>query len=144
MTEKENDSKEVAAVEAVVNRIWECFLNQDPEGMEACLHPDCTIWDVFEPDLVRNSAEKRKYVDGDFEQSAKRGKLTHSMFNYVTDVWGDAAIVRFNTKFNYEPPNPASGEGRTTCVLRRFPDAGWLVIHVHEGRLPTGIPPLDD
>jgi hypothetical protein len=34
------------------------------------------------------------YVD--FEQSVARGKLTHRMSDFVTSVWGDTAICRFN------------------------------------------------
>ncbi len=139
----DNDPKEVAAAETVVKRIWDCFLERDREGLEACLHPDCTIWDIFTAKLVRDRESKRAFIDADFEQSMMRGELTHSLFDFVTDVWGDAAIVRFNSSYNYEPPNPASGRGRTTCVLRKFPGQGWLVAHVHEGALPTGIPPLE-
>ena len=49
-----------------------------------------------------------------------------------------------NTSYTYEPPNAISGRGRTTCVLRKFPDKGWLVVHVHEGALPQGIPPIGE
>ena len=140
----DNDPTEIAAAEAVVKRIWECFLSRDREGMEACLHPDCTIWDVFTSKLVRDPESKRAYIEADFKQSMKRGKLTHALLDFVTDVWGDAAIVRFNSNYNYDPPSPASGRNRTTCVPRKISGAGWLVIHVHEGALPTGIPPLED
>lgn len=136
-----SDATEVAAVETHVKAVWDRFLAQDPAGMLELMHPDCTVWDVFQPDLVTRR-DMEAYVDRDFKQSAARGKLTHDMFNFVTSVWGDAAIVRFNTHFAYEPPNPISGKGRTTCVLRKFPSQGWLIVHVHEGTLPSGIPPI--
>lgn len=136
-----DQAAEVAAVESQVKKVWERFLAQDPRGMLELMHPDCTVWDVFQPDLVTRR-DMEAYVDRDFKQSAARGKLTLTMFNYVTAVWGDAAICRFNTTHSYAPPNPHTGKGRTTCVLRRFPDKGWLLVHVHEGALPEGIPPL--
>ena len=133
---------DITAVETHVKRVWECFLAQDPRGMLALLHPDCTVWDVFQPHLVTRR-DMEAYVELDFTQSAARGKLTHRMSDFVTTVWGDTAICRFNSYHRYAPPNPHEGHGRTTCVLRRFADEGWLVVHVHEGALPSGIPPVD-
>lgn len=137
----DNDPADVVAVEALVHRVWERFLDQDPEGMLACLHPDCTVWDIFQPQLVRAST-MRDYVAADYEQSAARGKLAHTWSDFTTNVWGDAAIVRFFTDFEYQPPNPLTGKGRISVILRRFPDKGWLVVHVHEGTLPEGIPEI--
>jgi ketosteroid isomerase-like protein len=122
--------------------VWDRFLAHDKGGMLALLDESCTIWDVFEPALVAKGT-LRAYVDADYDQKAKRGALTFRQSNFVTDVWGDMAVVRFNTFAAYAPPNPHTGEGRTTVVLRRFPN-GWRVVHVHEGRLPTGAPPIDE
>jgi len=138
---RSGESPEVAVVEARVRRIWERFAAQDPQGMLALIHPDATIWDVFQPDLVTRH-DMEGYVQRDYAQSAARGKLTYSMENMVTSVWGDAAICRFYLQFDYEPPNPTAGRSRNTCVLRRFPRDGWLVVHVHEGQVPAGIPPI--
>ena len=133
-------SQDIAAVEAVVRAVWARFLAHDKDGMLALLDERCTVWDVFEPDLV-TKATMRAYVDGDYDQKAKRGALTFRQSNFVTDVWGDMALVRFNSFAEYAPPNPHKGEGRTTVVLRRFAE-GWRLVHVHEGRLPTGVPPI--
>ena len=27
-------------------------------------------------------------------------------------------------------------------VLRKFPDKRWLLVHVHEGAMPLGVPPI--
>jgi ketosteroid isomerase-like protein len=139
----DNDPKEVAAVEELVHRVWERFLAQDPEGMLALLHPDCTVWDIFQPQLVR-AKTMRDYVAADYEQSAARGKLTQTWGEFTTDVWDDTANVRFYAQFSYEPPNALALEGRISVILRRFPDRGWLVVHVHEGVLPTGIPEITE
>ena len=136
------ESAEVAAVESRVRAVWDRFVAQDPKGMLALLHPECTVWDVFQPNLV-TKADIEAYVARDFEQSSARGKLHHRMDNFRTTVWGDFAICRFNAWHRYEPPNPHEGHGRTTCVLRKFPDRGWLLVHVHEGARPTGIPSTD-
>ncbi|MDA0367196.1 MAG: nuclear transport factor 2 family protein [Proteobacteria bacterium] len=133
-------SQDIAAVEAVVRAVWARFLAHDKDGMLALLDERCTVWDVFEPDLV-TKATMRAYVDGDYDQKAKRGALTFRQSNFVTDVWSDMALVRFNSFAEYAPPNPHKGEGRTTVVLRRIAE-GWRLVHVHEGRLPIGVPPI--
>jgi len=138
-----NTAEDIKQVEAHVRSVWDCFSNQDPQGMLALLHTDCTVWDVFQPDLV-TKREMEAYVTEDFSQSAARGKLTREMNNFVISVWDDTAVCRFTSSYSYAPPNPASGRGRTTCVLRRFPDLGWLVMHVHEGHRPDGIPPISE
>jgi ketosteroid isomerase-like protein len=132
-----------AACEAVVKRIWDRFLARDPQGMLACLHADCTIWDVFQPQLVTRR-DLEAYVDSDYGQSMARGPLSHVLDDFVTDVWDDAAVVRFLNRFEYKPPNALRGHIRITCVLRRFPRGGWLVVHVHEGDVPAGIPPITE
>ena len=139
----DNEPADIAAAEAVVRRAWDRFVAQDPQGMLACLHPDCTVWDVFQPQLVR-AATMLDYVAADYEQSAARGKLTRTWGEFVTDVWDDVAIVRFYAQFSYAPPNALEGKGRTTVVLRRFPDRGWLMVHVHEGSLPAGVPEITE
>ncbi len=138
-----SDQTEVAEVEHVVRQVWEHFLAQAPDKMLSLMHADCTVWDVFQPDLV-TKADMEKYVAVDYEQSAARGKLTFEQSNFLTTVWGDAAICRFNSYHKYEPPGAHEGYGRTTCVLRKFPDQGWLLVHVHEGELPEDIPPLEE
>ncbi len=131
-----------AVCETVVKRIWDRFHARDPQGMLACMHPACTVWDIFQPQLVtRRHIEA--YVASDYDQSMARGTLTHTLDHFVTDVWGDTAIVRFLLSFEYKPPNALSGSARITCVLRRFPAEGWLVVHMHEGHIPSGIPPID-
>jgi ketosteroid isomerase-like protein len=138
-----SNAADIAEIETLVKQIWDHFVAQEPAKMLALLHPQCTVWDVFQPDLVTRR-DMEDYVEDDFSQSAARGTLTHRMSDFVTTVWGDAAICRFKAYHKYDPPNPHEGYGRTTCVLRRFPDEGWMVVHVHEGAIPSGIPPLSD
>ena len=131
----------IAEVRAVVEAVWRHFAAQDPESMLALLHDSCTIWDIFQPDLV-TKATLADYVEKDFSQSAARGALTYRQHDFRIDVWDDTALVRFYLTFEYQPPNPTAGTGRITVVLRRFPQ-GWRFVHVHEGHVPAGIPPVE-
>jgi ketosteroid isomerase-like protein len=139
----DNQAEDVAAAEEVIRGVYEAFKARDPARMLSHLHPDVTIWDTFQPHLIRGAAQKKAFVDSDFAQSIARGPLTHRITSMVTSVWGDTAIVRFTTEFSYDPPNPISGRGRNTSVLRRI-DGRWLQVHHHEGRMPTGIPPITE
>jgi len=124
-----------------VKAVWERFLDRDPQGMLALLDEHCTVWDTFQPQLVAKQTIA-DYVARDFAQSAARGTLSHTMEDFVVDIWGDTALVRFTTRFSYAPPNAISRRGRTTVVLRRTDDA-WRLVHVHEGERPSGVPPVD-
>ena len=77
------------------------------------LHDSCTIWDIFQPDLVKKSS-MTDYVAADFDQSAARGQLTYEMTDYVIDIWGDVALARFYLTYDYQAPNPTAGKGRIT------------------------------
>lgn len=68
-----------------------------------------------------------------------RGPLSFSVAEPVVDVWGDVAVARYVVDFIYQPPCAASGQVRITDVLRRTP-SGWLIVHHHEGLVPTGPP----
>jgi ketosteroid isomerase-like protein len=135
-----SDPKEEKAVQAVLEQVWAHFAAQNPSAMLDLLHETCTIWDIFQPQLVKKSS-MTEYVAADFDQSAARGTLTYEMTDFVIDVWGDVALARFYLTYDYEAPNPTAGKGRITVVLRRFPE-GWRCVHVHEGQIPGGIPPV--
>ena len=130
---------EIKAVEKVVKNVWNKFSQQDPNGMLELLDEECTVWDIFQPDLV-NKKSMKAYIDIDFRQSAQRGLLTYQMNDMYTTVWENSAICRFLMDFEYQAPNATKGVGRITVVLRKFPTKGWKLVHVHEGMLPSGIP----
>ena len=132
---------DIADVRSVLEAVWRHFAEQDPEAMLDLLHDSCTIWDIFQPALVTRSS-LADYVRKDFDQSAARGRLSYAMSDFTIDVWDDTALARFYLTYDYQPPNPAAGTGRITVVLRRFP-AGWRLVHVHEGQVPAGIPPVE-
>ncbi|MSO65680.1 MAG: nuclear transport factor 2 family protein [Alphaproteobacteria bacterium] len=128
------------AVRATVEEVWDRFLRRDPQGMLRLIRPECTIWDVFQPDLV-SRATLEQYVAKDFAQSQARGRLTHTLSDFVIDIWGDTALTRFYIDYEYQSPNAHRGRLRVSVVLRRFAE-GWRFVHVHEGAIPTGVPPI--
>ena len=117
------------------------FAEHDPEGVEAALHENCTVWDLFVPDLIVGREARRKFHADDQAQAQARGPLTMDIDAPVIDVWGDTAIARYFLRFDYRPPNAVSGVVRITSVLRRERGA-WLIVHHHEGLLPGGVPPV--
>jgi ketosteroid isomerase-like protein len=129
-------------VQAVIVDMFRAFVEHRPADIERALHPDCTIWDVFVPDLIQGRANRDRYHAADQAQSQARGTLTLNTDGYVISVWGDTALARYYVRFHYEAPNAVAGVVRITTVMRR--EAGhWLIVHHQEGMLPTGVPPID-
>lgn len=111
--------------------------------MEAQLCGDCTIWDVFEPGLIKGLEERAAFHTRDKAQSTARGPLTLDIRKLYHRELGDAAYVCYELDFRYEPPGAAAGTVRITDVLIR--ESGrWRIQHHHEGLVPNGIPPIED
>ncbi len=136
-----NASAERQAVEAAIRDMFRRFAEHDPEGVEAALHDDCTVWDLFVPQLIVGREERRRFHADDQAQAQARGPLSMHIDAPVIDVWGDTALARYLLRFHYEPPNAVEGVVRITSVLRKQ-DGAWLVVHHHEGLLPAGVPPV--
>ena len=130
------------AVESAIAAMFRKFAEHDPDGVEAALHEDCTVWDLFVPQLVRGREDRARFHAEDQAQSQARGPLSYSIAPEATDVWGDTAVARYVLRFSYRPPNAVEGVVRITSVLRRQPDGRWLIVHHHEGLLPGGVPPV--
>ncbi len=131
-------------VGAIIQGIFDAFQNHDPAGIEAGMHPDATVWDVFVPRLFRGAAERAEFHAADQAQMQSRGPLTLSIDTPVVDGWGqDTAIAKYTLSFAYEPPNATSGTVRITDVLRKI-GGRWLVVHHHEGMVPEGVPPTNE
>jgi len=137
----------VASVEKeiadIIKGVFQAFENHSPDGIETHMHPDVTVWDVFTPQLIRGKAERDKFHQDDQAQMQARGPLTLKIEEPVVDAWGDAAIARYYLEFDYQPPNAAQGRVRITNVFRKVDDR-WLIVHHHEGLVPTGIPPITE
>lgn len=132
-----------AEVAAVIKDIFESFEEHRPDGIEAHMNPDVTVWDVFTPQLIQGTAERQKFHADDQAQMQARGALTLTIEDPIVDAWNDTAIARYYLEYDYQPPNPAHGRVRITSVFRKV-DGRWLIVHHHEGLVPTGIPPITE
>ncbi len=131
------------AIVRMIRDTFDGFAEGNAKAMQKMDHPDSTIWDVFQPDLVVGQDGRADFRKHDIEQSKKRGKLTLNVDEPVVDVWENTALARYYLRFSYTPPNPTSGHVRITAVFRRV-DGRWLRMHHHEGIVPTGVPPITE
>lgn len=132
---------DVRAIEQTIRDMFRRFAEHDPAGVEAALHPDCTVWDVFTPELIMGVENRRRFHEADQAQALARGPLSMQIDEPVVDVWGDTGLARYTLSFRYLPPNAVEGRVRITSVLRRSGDR-WLIVHHHEGLVPAGVPPV--
>lgn len=131
-------------IEGVIRGIFDAFENHDPAGIEAGMHADATVWDVFVPRLFRGTVERAEFHTADQEQMQARGPLSLTMDTPIVDAWGeDTVIAKYTLSFTYQPPNAIGGTVRITDVLRKI-DGKWLIVHHHEGMVPAGVPPTDE
>ena len=141
MPSEESDKQAVARL---VHRIYNSYQQFDPDLLNQCDTPECTLWDLFEPDLVQGgSAARAEFRKKDMSDSKKRGPLTINIEEPVVDVWGDFSVARYYLNYAFEPPGALAGRVRITTVARRI-DGEWRRVHHHEGAVPTGRPPLSD
>lgn len=127
----------------IIKGVFRAFEDHNPDGIETYMHPDVTVWDVFTPQLIMGQKERDKFHQDDQAQMQARGPLTLRIDEPVVDAWGDAAIARYYLEYDYQPPNATSGRVRITDVFRKV-DGKWLIVHHHEGLVPTGIPPITE
>lgn len=138
MPSTDQDKRDVVAL---VHRIFDSYMKFDPELLEQCDAPECTIWDLFEPDLVRGGpAARAEFRKKDMTESQQRGPLTIDIEEPVVDVWGDFAVARYYLDFEFQPPGELKGRVRITTVARRI-DGQWRRVHHQEGAVPAGRPP---
>lgn len=137
------DADVQAEITAIIKGIFSAFEEHDPDGIEGHMHPDSTVWDVFTPQLIRGTAEREKFHAEDQEQMQARGPLTLTVGDPEVSSWGDTALAMYYLNYSYEPPNPAEGQVRITDVFRKI-DNKWMIVHHHEGAVPTGIPPITE
>lgn len=126
-------------ITAIIKGIFTAFEGHDPDGIEDLFDPEATVWDVFTPQLIRGKEERDKFHADDQKQMRARGPLTLSIDEPVVDAWADTAIARYHLRYKYEPPNAMEGKVRITDVFRNV-NGKWMIVHHHEGAMPTGIP----
>jgi ketosteroid isomerase-like protein len=128
-------------IAAIIRGIFDAFANHQSGVIEAAMHPDATVWDVFTPHLIRGAKERERFHADDQKQMQARGPLSWSLEPPEVTQWGDTAIACYYLTFAYQPPNATAGRVRITDVFRRF-DGAWRVVHHHEGMVPAGVPPI--
>ena len=125
----------------IIKGIFDAFERHDTGHTETVMTEETTIWDVFQPQLIKGPTERNRFREVDQAQMQARGKLTLTIDEPVVDVWSDAAIARYYLTYEYQPPNAIKGHVRITDVFRKT-DGKWKIVHHHEGHVPTGIPAI--
>jgi hypothetical protein len=118
-----NDARE--EIWAALNEIYAGFLAGDRARIDRHIDPAATIWDSFEPGLIRGKRE----LDGLRDRrppGAPPSAIEAS--DPVIDVWGDIALVRHRLTV---VEDGQTTRVRNTSVWRRSNDR-WLVVHNHE------------
>ena len=139
----ELSAEDKKAVASLVRRIYDSYLQFDPALLEQCDTDDCTIWDLFEPQLVRGGPRARaEFRNKDMTDSKRRGELTIDIEEPIVDGWDDVAFARYYLAYEFKPPGALQGQVRVTTIARRI-DGEWRRVHHHEGVVPTGRPGMD-
>jgi uncharacterized protein (TIGR02246 family) len=127
------------AIASLIRGIYEAFAGGNIGAIESALADDCTVWDVFTPQLIKGREQRERFHEADQRQKSSRGALTWRLDEPLIDVWGDTAIARYVLEFAYAPPRVVEGTIRITDVLRKR-DGRWRIVHHHEGTMPSGVP----
>lgn len=126
----------------IIRGIFESFSQRDETALEGPLDANCTVWDVFEPDLIVGEEQRVAFHARDRSQSEARGPLSWSVEPLQLDILDNIAIARYYLHFEYQPPYATEGRVRITDIFKRK-GPGWTIIHHHEGITPAGPPGFD-
>jgi len=118
-----------ADVWARVCAIYDGFLAADPEGVDALLHRDVTIWDAAEFPLALGLGQLRDIRRRRVGDTGAPAVVALDARDPVIDVWGDTALVRHI--LIVELSDGTRQTVRNTSVWRRA-DGAWLAVHNHE------------
>jgi len=124
----------------IIRGLFESFAARDDDRPD--IDANCTVWDVFEPDLIVGEEQRAAFHERDRKQSVARGPLSWRVEPLQLDVIGDIAIARYYLHFEYQPPYATEGRVRITDILKRQ-GTDWTIIHHHEGITPNGPPGFD-
>ena len=119
---------------AATRDIYAGFLAGDRARIDSHLHPDATMWDTDEPELIRGAAEltalRERRPAGD-DPAAGTAVVALDAVDPVIDVWGDVALARHWVTVRFAGDATPPQDVRVTTVWRRV--AGrWLAVHNHE------------
>ncbi|GGO61931.1 YybH family protein [Nonomuraea cavernae] len=129
------ERQELDRLRQLITTLFENFGNGDIDAMETLLADDCTLWDLFVPDLVVGRQQRLDFHETDRAQSKARGEFAWNINFVREEMWGDVALLCYYFDFTYGEPNAMSASVRITDLLRRR-DGEWKIVHHHEGRTP--------
>ncbi len=115
--------------------IYAGFLAGDRAGVDSHLHPDVTLWDSAEPELIHGLSELGAVRDRR-PAGERPGVLALDAADPVIDVWGDVALARHWLTVRYADPAVPPESVRVTAVWR-LTAGRWLAVHNHEDVRPT-------
>ena len=111
----------------------------DTDRIDTYIHPDATIWDAEQPDLVQgrsglNAIRSSRQVGPDAPVV-----IDVVAESPVIDIFDDFAVDRHYLTVHYAADGHASDRIRNTGVWRRTSE-GWKIVHNHEDLLtiPSG------
>ena len=115
---------------AAVNAIYDGFLADDREAIDANISPDATIWDSAHAPLVRGMVELDAVRDARPSDGPSPTALEAT--DPVIDIFGDVGVVRHVLVARFAPETGEPEQRiRNTSVWRRT-DGRWLCVHNHE------------
>ena len=96
MSDNDQLEQDRRAVRDLVHRVFDSYAQYDPALVDQCDVDDCTVWDLFEPDLVKGGRQAREeFRKKDMSDSSARGELIMNIEEPLIDVWGDFAVARY-------------------------------------------------
>jgi ketosteroid isomerase-like protein len=114
------------AIWQTVQGIYQGFLAQNREAIDANISPDATIWDSSHEPLLRGKSELDALREARPADGAK--PLGLQATEPVIDIWGDTALVRHVLLVQFADRMERI---RNTSVWRCDGDR-WLCVHNHE------------
>jgi ketosteroid isomerase-like protein len=127
---REDERGDRDAVWAAVLAIYDGFLADDRDAIDANIAPEATMWDAFHEPLVRGKAGLDAVRDARPGDGPRPAELRAE--EPVIDVFGDVALVRH--LLTVVTPGEPELRLRNTGLWRR--DGGrWLCVHNHEDLL---------
>ena len=130
--------KEHSETDETSQRIWAAtldiydgFLAGDRARIDGHLHPDVTLWDTDEAELIVGLAALGAVRDRRPAVSAAPVVVALDAADPVIDVWGDVALARHWVTVRFADDAAAAQDVRVT-TLWRWVDGRWLAVHNHE------------
>jgi hypothetical protein len=111
--------------------IYDGFLAADRTRIDGHLHPEVTLWDTDEPELIVGLLALNAVRDVRPAGSTGPAVVSLQAVDPVIDVWGDVALARHWLTVRFADDDAAPRDVRVTAVWRLV-DGRWLAVHNHE------------